>query len=180
MSTCECYTNRGFIVKSADFGKEYCKGKVCALVNMKKTRNHALTDRCEYEQGQFYYVDYSGQFEVSRQGNYYMVLFVDRHTRLIIGFFVKKKDEATAIEIIKQFIKENLAAPMFKGQGFLQSDNGEFHSKKVKLYSWASGIFQRFSSRLHSLMNGPVERDIQKVKVVGKCMLEDRRMPQLF
>ena len=25
MSTCECYTKRGFIVKSADFGKEYCK-----------------------------------------------------------------------------------------------------------------------------------------------------------
>jgi len=123
----------------------------------------------------FYYVDYSGPFEVSRQGNHYIVLFVDRHTRLIIGFFVKKKDEATAIEIIKQFIKENLAAPKFKGQDFifLQSDNGEFHSKKVKLYSWASGIFQ-------SLMNGPVERAIQKVKVVGKCMLEDRRMPQLF
>ena len=100
---------------------------------MKKTRNHALADRYEYKQGQFYYVDYSGPFEVSRQGNHYMVLFVDRHTRLIIGFFVKKKDEATAIEIIKQFIKENLAAPKFKGQDFifLQSDNGEIHSKKV-------------------------------------------------
>ena len=113
MSTCECYTKRGFVVKSADFGKEYCKCDVCALVKMKKTRNHALADRYEYKQGQFYYVDYSGPFEVSRQGNHYMVLFVDRHTRLIIGFFVKKKDEATAIEIIKKFIKENLAAPKF-------------------------------------------------------------------
>ena len=112
---CECYTTRGFVVKSADFGKEYCKCDVCALVKIKKTRNHALADRYEYKQGQFYYVDYSGPFEVSRQGNHYMVLFVDRHTRLIIGFFVKKKDEATAIEIIKQFIKENLAAPKFKG-----------------------------------------------------------------
>ena len=63
---------------------------------------------------------------------------------------------------------------------FLQSDNGEFHSKKVRLYSWANDIFQRFSSPHHSLMNGPVERAIQKVKIVGKCVLEDRRMPQLF
>jgi len=62
-----------------------------------------------------------------------MVLFVDRHTRLIIGFFVKQNDEATAIEIIKQFIKDNLAAPMFKWQDFifLQSDNGEFHKKRL-------------------------------------------------
>ena len=48
MSTCECYTKRGFIVKSADFGKEYCKCEVCAMVKIKKTRNHALADRYEY------------------------------------------------------------------------------------------------------------------------------------
>ena len=100
-----------------------------------------------------------------------------------IHFYNNIQCEYYKLEIIKQlFIKENLAAPKFKGQGFifLQSNNGEFHSKKVKLYSWASGIFQRFSSPHHSLMNGPVEHAIQKVKVVGKCMLEDRKMPQLF
>jgi len=90
MSKQECYNTNGFVVDETDFKVEYCKCEVCALVKIKKTQNNALADRYEYKQGQFYYVDYSGPFDVSRQGNHYMVLFVDRHTRLMIGFFAKK------------------------------------------------------------------------------------------
>ena len=61
-------------------------------------------------------MDFSGPFEVSLQGNVYLVLFVDRATRLIIGFFVKNKDDDTAVGLIKRFIEENLSAPMFKGE----------------------------------------------------------------
>ena len=63
---------------------------------------------------------------------------------------------------------------------FLQSDNGEFSSSQVRTYSRRNGIFQRFSSLHHSLMNGPVERAINTVKTIGKCMLEERRIPQMF
>jgi len=101
---------------------------------------------------------------------------------LIIGFFAKKKSEDAVMSIITRFREENLSAPKFSGKHFifLQSDNGEFSSSQVRAYSWRSGIFQRFSSPHHSLMNGPVERAIKKVKTIGKCMLEERHMPQIF
>ena len=66
-----------------------------------------------------------------------MVLFVDRATRLIVGIFVKNKNEETAVEVMKRFIETNLSAPRFSGKDFIfvQSDNGEMHGEKVKLYS---------------------------------------------
>ena len=144
--------------------------------------SHAVADRWMYDRGEFHYVDFSGPFETSRQGNIYMCLFVDRRTRLIVGFFAKRKTEETAMGIIKRFREENLSAPIHPSKHFifLQSDNGEFSSRQVRAYSWRSRIFQRFSSPHHSLMNGPVERAIKKVKTIGKCMLEDRHMPQMF
>ena len=71
------------------------------------------------------------------QGNTYMVLFVYRKTRLIVGVFVKNKNEDTAVQVMKTFIETNLAAPRSAGKYFIfvQSDNGEMHSEKVTLYS---------------------------------------------
>ena len=69
------------------------------------------------------------------QGDIYMVLFVDRATRLIVGIFVRNKNEDTAVEVMKKFIDTNLAAPRFAGKDFIfvQSDNGEMNSEKVRL-----------------------------------------------
>ena len=93
--------------------------------------------------GGILHVDFSGPFEVSMQGNIYVVLFVDRATRLIVGIFVRNKNEDTAVEVMKKFIETNLSPPRFSGTDliFVQSDNGEMHSEKVRLYSWANGIF---------------------------------------
>ena len=137
-------------MKSVNFEKNYSKCEVCALVKNKKSISQKAADRYVYGKGSFYYVDFSGPFEVLKQGIVYMVLFVNRYTRLIVGFFVKKKKEDTAIELIRQFIKENLTAPMFREQDFvfLQSDNVEFYSKKVRLYSWANGIFNIFPAHI--------------------------------
>ena len=87
------------------------------------------------------------------------IINVDRATRLAIWFFVKNKDDDTAVGLIKRFIEENLSVPMTKGEDFifLQADNGEFESEKVKKYAFKNGIFQRFSSPYHNLSNGPVE-----------------------
>jgi len=50
------------------------------------------------------------------QGNVYMALFVDRATRLIVGFFVKKKNQNTGVDIMKRFVETNLFAPKFDGK----------------------------------------------------------------
>ena len=75
--------------------------------------------RYSYWPGEFYYVDFSGPFEVSMQRNMYMVLFVDRATRLIVGIFVKNKNEDTAVEVMRKFIDTNLSAPKFAGKDFI-------------------------------------------------------------
>ena len=85
----DCYIERGFKVKESDFRKTYCKCDGCALAKIKKFISHVNSERYSYWPGEFYYVDFSGSFEVSMQGNTYMVLFVDRATRLIVGIFVK-------------------------------------------------------------------------------------------
>ena len=76
------------------------------------------------------------------------MLFVDRATRLVIGFFVKNKDDDTAVGLIKRFIEENLSAPMFTGEDFifLQADNGEFWFK--------NGIFLHFL--VHTIVSAMV------------------------
>ena len=55
------------------------------------------------------------------QGNVYMALFVDRATRLIVGFFVKKKNQNTGVDIMKRFVEANLSAPKFAVKDFLSS-----------------------------------------------------------
>ena len=116
------------------------------------------------------------------QSNIYMVLFVDRATRLIVGFFVKNKNEDIAVDIMKRFVVTNVSAPKFTGKDFrfVQSANGEMHSEKVRLYSWTNGIFQRFSSPHHSLSNGPNERAMKKMKDVGRCIKLEKKMPAAF
>ena len=158
MAEKECYTERGFNVKESDFRKTYCKCDVCTLAKIKMFISHVSSERYSYWPGEFSYVDFSGPFEVSMQGNIYMVLFLDRATRLIVGIFVKNKNKDTAVEVMKKFIDTNFSAPRFAGKDFIfvQSDNGVMNSKKVRLYSWGHGIFQRFSSPHYSLSNGPV------------------------
>ena len=178
----DCYLERGFRVNSSDFKKVYCKCDVCTLAKIKKFIIHVSSERYSYWPGEFFYVDFSGPFEMSMQGNIYMVLFVDRSTRLIVGIFVKNKNEDTAVEVMRKFIDTNLSAPRYSNKDFIfvQSDNGEMNSEKVRLHSWANGIFQRFSSPHHSLSNGPVERAIKKVKDVGRCIKLEKKMPEMF
>ena len=83
MSERDCYLEKGFGVNSSDFKKVYCKCDVCTLAKIKKFISHVSSERYSYWPGEFYYVDFSGPFETSMQGNIYMVLFVDRATRLI-------------------------------------------------------------------------------------------------
>ena len=132
----DCYTERGSKVREADFRKVYCKCDVCTLAKIKKFISHVSSERYSYWPGEFFYVDFTGPFAVSMQGNTYMVLFVDRATRLIVGIFVRNKNEDTAVEVMKRFIDTNLSAPRFTGKDFIfiQSDNGEVHSEKVMLY----------------------------------------------
>ena len=62
---------------------------------------------------------------------------IDKSTRLIVGIFVKNKNEDTAVEVMRKFIDTNLSAPRYSNKDFIfvQSDNGEMNSEKVKLHS---------------------------------------------
>ena len=137
MASKDCYRKRGFKLDETEFKKSFCKCEVCALAKINKVVSHVNSERYSYWPGEFFYVNFSGPFEISMQGNIYMVLFVDRATRLITGIFIKNKNEETAVEVMKKFIETNLSAPRFSGKDFIfvQSDNGEMHGEKVKLYS---------------------------------------------
>ena len=121
MSKQVCYNKNGFLIDESEFKVEYCKCAVCSVVKIQNTMSHAVADRWQYDRGEFYYVDFSGPFETSRQGNIYVCLFIDRRTRLILGFFAKKKNEEFALSIITRFREENLSAPMFSGTLFSYS-----------------------------------------------------------
>jgi len=108
MSEKDCYIERGFKIKDSDFRKTFCKCEVCTLAKIKKFISHVNSERYSYWPGEFYYVDFSGPFETSMQGNIYMVLFVDRATRLIVGIFVKNED--TAVGVIRKFRYEFVGA----------------------------------------------------------------------
>jgi len=156
MASKDCYRKRGFKVDETELKRSFCKCEVCALAKINKVVCHRSSGRYSYEPGRFFYVDFSGPFEVSLQGNVYLVLFVDRASRLVVGFFVKNKDDDTAVGLIKRFIEENLNAPMFKGEDFifLQADNGEFESEKVKKYAFKNRIFSVFL--VHTIVSAMV------------------------
>ena len=84
MSKKDCYRKRGFKVDETEFKKSFCKRKVCAMAKINKVVSCRSTERYSYEPGRFFHVDFSGPFEVSLQGNVYLVMFVDRATRLVI------------------------------------------------------------------------------------------------
>ena len=71
MSEKDCYSERDFNVKSSDFRKVYCKCDICTLAKIKKFISHVSSERYAYWPGEFYYVDFSGPFETSMQGNAY-------------------------------------------------------------------------------------------------------------
>ena len=100
MSKQVCYNKNGFVIDESEFMGEYCKCAVGSVIKIQNSMSHAVADRWLYDRGEFYYVDFSGPFETSRQGNIYMCLFVDRRTRLILVFFAKRKSEEAAISII--------------------------------------------------------------------------------
>ena len=129
MSEKDCYIDRGFKVKDSDFRKTFCKCEVCTLAKIKKFISHVNSERYAYWPGEFFYVDFSGPFEMSMQGNIYMVLFVDRSTRLIVGIFVKNKNEDTAVEVMRKFIDTNLSAPRYSNKDFIFARSG--NKKKV-------------------------------------------------
>ena len=45
MSQKDCYIERGFKVKEADFRKVYCKYDVCTLAKIKKFISHVCSER---------------------------------------------------------------------------------------------------------------------------------------
>ena len=69
MASKDCYRKRGFNVDETEFKKRFCKCEECALAKINKIVCHRPSKTYSYEQGRFFYVDFSGPFEVLLQGN---------------------------------------------------------------------------------------------------------------
>jgi hypothetical protein len=150
---------------------------------MNKRQNRKTVDRFKYSPGELWYADVSGPFEPSLiYRNIYKVVFVDSYTRLTVIDFIGSKDDKSILEVLSEFTKVHVAFALAQGVNpvFIQSDNGEFDSSKVKFFCISHGLVQRFSPPYHSITNGPVERMIRKVKEMGRAMMIEKSMPQEY
>jgi len=184
MASRDEYVKRGFGLSRSAIADQYCKCSVCVQAKMKSTQIRSLVDKSRFEIGKMWYVDLSGPFVESLiRKNVYMAVFVDSAARLIISYYMRSKEGIEVAKVLQLFVAEYLISPRFdktKAFIFLQSDNGEFADKKIKLLSWKSGIVQRYSAPYHSVSNGPVERAILKIKEMGKAFLIEKSMPQEY
>ena len=63
---------------------------------------------------------------------------------------------------------------------FIQSDNGELNTEKVRAFTRKGGIFQRFIHPYHPNMNGFVERAFRSMKELARCMMLHAGLPDPY
>jgi len=161
MNRCECYRENGFRLDESEVTGDECLCEACVLSKINKRQNRKTVDRFKYSPGELWYADVSGPFEPSLiYRNIYKVVFVDSYTRLTVIDFIGSKDDKSILEVLSEFTKVHVAFALAQGVNpvFIQSDNGEFGSSKVKFFCISHGLVQRFSPPYHSITNGPVER----------------------
>ena len=136
MNGCECYRENGFKIDKPELVRDECLCEACVLSKLNKRQNRNIVDRLKYSPGELWYADVSGPFVPSLIfKNTYKVVFVDSNTRLCVIDFISEKADKNILEVISEFVKVHGAFAISQGISpmFIQSDNGEFESAKVKL-----------------------------------------------
>jgi hypothetical protein len=149
---------------------------------MKRVVSHRRVIRCLVI-GQKWYMDYSGPFIESINGNLrYLVIFIEDVTGYIAVFFTLTRDAPEAIRTLKEF--ENKFLLRIRANGvrniLIQSDNGEFKSMLVKQHCREAGILQRYTAPYSSSSNGRAERAIGVVKATGRVLLGHSGLEETF
>ena len=113
-----------------------------------------------------------------------MVVIVDSATRMTFVYFTKRRDDTTVIEMLQLFYDEVIRPIIAEDSSllpiFLQTDNGEFESKKVNQFCTERGIIQRFTQPGHSSSNGLAEVQIRYIKESARSMMLHADLPQPY
>ena len=161
------------------------KGKL-HRANVRKTRRHPATEPLEV-----IHTDLSGPYETTKQGNRWMLLFIDEFTRHTTMYPLKKKNDAlTSFIEYKKYI-ENDRKRVIQSMSMssiardtilrLQSDGGgEYKSNKFATYLSTHGIQHFTSNADNPSQNGIAERYIRTVSEAGLSMLTNARLSDKY
>lgn len=113
---------------------------------------------------------------VSQGGSVYFITFIDDYTRYMSTYFLKQKSEA--LSVFKEFkLKaENETGCKVK---ILRSDNGrEYLSSEFDLFLKQNGIVHQTTVAYTPQQNGIAERANRTLVEMGRCMLEESKLPK--
>ena len=154
------------------------KGKL-HRANARKTRRHPATEALEV-----IHTDLSGPYEKTKQGNRWMLLFIDEFTRHTTMYPLKKKSDALSSFIVYKKYIENDRKRSIQTMSLsstardtilrIQSDGGgEYHSNDFDKYLKTHGIQHFTSNADNPSQNGIAERYIRTVSEAGLSMLQN-------
>jgi hypothetical protein len=112
-------------------------------------------------------VDLAGPFPTSNNGNHYLHVLIDIHSRFILLHALENKQMLT-IALLWRDIFTTFGFPKI-----IQSDNGtEFVNQIVKTMIEASGIDHRLVTPYHPRANGAAEKSVQtSTKLIKKLLM---------
>ena len=185
MAKLDLYRDRGLkipeSVLNAKIDNDLCEA--CALGKPTFDNQFELIERSTTK-GQLWYVDVSGgglQTPSLVYKNTYVYLFVDSCTRKFFKYFTKKVDDKVTLRILELFYTEVLAyLPETTECRFIQSDNGQMNTDKVRFWLRRNKIYSRYTLPYKHFQNGFVERAFRSIKDLARCMLADAGLPEPY
>jgi transposase InsO family protein len=123
--------------------------------------------------------DLMGPMPVSSfSGSRYLLTFIDDHTRMTFGYFIKSKDEVLSVFKTFKNLVENQTNLKVK---ILRSDNGrEYVNKQFQIFLQEHGIQHQTTVPYSPQQNGVAERANRTIMEAGRCMLQDAGMDRRF
>ena len=139
----------------------------CQMYNPGRTGYHPIKQISAAEAMDHIAIDLAGPFPESKNGNQYILVIYDYHTKFIQLYAIKNKEaQHVANSLIKSFCT-------FGFPKILQTDNGtEFINHLIHCIKEQCGIEHRIISPYYPQANGGVERSIATIKKILGIMTE--------
>ncbi|SAL94831.1 hypothetical protein, partial, partial [Absidia glauca] len=142
----------------------------CQRYNITKKGYNPLRPIYAYLPGDHWAIDLAGPFEVSLQGNTWLLVMVDVCTRFTILRALQDKKSDTIIHTLIQVFGD------FGYPNIVQSDNGkEFKNNFFTKLQDTMGIDHRFSTPYHPRGNGVAERYVRTAKEIIRKEIQGTR-----
>ncbi|SAM04409.1 hypothetical protein [Absidia glauca] len=142
----------------------------CQRYNITKKGYNSLRPIYAYLPDDHWAIDLAGPFEVSLQGNTWLLVMVDVCTRFTILRVLQDKKSDTIIHTLIQVFGD------FGYPNIVQSDNGkEFKNNFFTKLQDTMGIDHRFSTSYHPRGNGVAERYVRTAKEIIRKEIQGTR-----